>query len=221
MNNTSKLVMALEELQQAELNELRYEISEHDFSKSFERKMKKVINSRNVFAQPTSIRPRYMLKYALIAIIAMVVLAACGSLVKHLFMGGVNYDDYATYALLHGTYVEDTPNFIKEKYDITYNLDEFTRTVNDDDEICRYITYKYQDSYIELVQSTINDYSAWLNTEDADVLEIEINGHKAILCTFSNGGCYVLWNNDDYILEINSNLDKNIVIGIAKSVEKL
>lgn len=221
MNSTSKLITALEELQQAELSELRCIITEHYFSKAFERKMRKLLKTEATLAHPIKTKPRYMLKYALIAIITLVVLTACGAVVVHLFMGGVSYDDYGTYTLLHGANNENTPKSIEQKYDITYNLDGFTRTVNDDDEISRYISYTFEDSYVELIQSTVSDYSGWLNTEDADVSEIEINGHKAILCIFSKGGCYVLWNNDDYIIAINSNLDKSKTIEVTESVKVL
>lgn len=219
MNGTSKLIMALEELQQAELSELRCNIPEHKFSRTFERKMKKLFNTETSFEEPVKAKPRYMLKYALIAIIILVLLTACGAVVVHLVMGGVHYDDYGTHTLLHGENDENAPKSIEQKYDITYNLEGYTRTVNNDDVICRYISYTFEDRYVEIIQSTISDFTGWLNTEDANVSEIEINGHKAIICNFSKGGYYVLWNNDDYIIEINSNLDKSTIINIAESVD--
>lgn len=71
MNSTSKLITALEELQQSELSELRCIIPEHNFSKAFERKMRKLINTETASAKPVKAKPRYMLKYALIAIIVL------------------------------------------------------------------------------------------------------------------------------------------------------
>lgn len=73
-------------------------------------------------------------------------------------------------------------------------------------------------------QYTKNCFSPHYNTEHQKFEEIEINGHNGLCLDFSDDEHYsslIVWDNEDYILEISSDLSKKDVINLAKNAEIL
>ena len=91
--------------------------------------------------------------------------------------------------------------------------------------------YVFTEYKTELSKHTIafsqwvkEDYFPHYNTEDHDFEEIEINGHKGIFIYFSEPEhirSIVVWDNEDYILELAGDLPKNNLIILAKSAKVL
>ena len=59
------------------------------------------------------------------------------------------------------------------------------------------------------------------NTENAEIEHIDINGHDAIGFEDNNGYYSLIWNNGEYIIDLGSDLGKNALIDIAKTVQKV
>lgn len=75
---------------------------------------------------------------------------------------------------------------------------------------------------ISFSQYTKNHFSPHYNTEYHDFEEIEINGHNGLCLDFSDNEhdhSLIVWDNEDYILEITGDLSKNDMIILAKSAE--
>ena len=60
-----------------------------------------------------------------------------------------------------------------------------------------------------------------INTENAETTAIDINGNEAVYFYDNHNYSHIIWDNGDYIIDISSNIDKNALISIAKSVEKV
>lgn len=75
---------------------------------------------------------------------------------------------------------------------------------------------------IRISQYTKDSFFPHYNTEYHDFEEIEINGHNGLCLDFSDSEHYsslIVWDNEDYILEISGDISKNDAIILAKSTE--
>lgn len=89
-----------------------------------------------------------------------------------------------------------------------------------------YTKYKNNMSGQEIVlsQCTKKTYDPHFDNEHHVFEEIEINSHSGLCMDLSDNehfGAIVVWDNDDYILEIDSNLSKNDLLDLAKSAKVL
>ena len=113
------------------------------------------------------------------------------------------------------------PEKIESKYEITYDLSGYEKTVYSDDEISTIIEYVKGDAIIDYTQYVVSQYDVFLNTEDAEIEHIDINGHDAMFFMDNNGYYSIIWNNGEYIIQISANLNKDEFIDISKSVQKV
>lgn len=75
---------------------------------------------------------------------------------------------------------------------------------------------------IRFSQYTKKRFSTHYNTEYHDLEEIEINGHNGLCLDFSDdehSRSLIVWDNEDYILEISGDLSKNNAMILAKTAE--
>lgn len=84
--------------------------------------------------------------------------------------------------------------------------------------------YKNEPLGLEIMfsQYTKNCFSPHYNTEHQKFEEIEINGHNGLCLDFSDNEhnhSLIVWDNEDYILEISGDLSKNDTIILAKTAE--
>ncbi len=81
--------------------------------------------------------------------------------------------------------------------------------------------YVRGDTAIYFMQYLKKSYHHSINTEGAEIQIIDINGHEAIYFIDNNDYCNIIWDNGDYIIDLASNIGENILIDIAKSVQKV
>lgn len=79
---------------------------------------------------------------------------------------------------------------------------------------------KFSCQGITLTQYTKNEFKPHYNTEHHDFEEIDINGHSGLCLDFSDGSI-LIWDNVDYILELNGNLPKNELMFLAENTKIL
>ncbi|MDE6665650.1 MAG: DUF4367 domain-containing protein, partial [Ruminococcus sp.] len=105
--------------------------------------------------------------------------------------------------------------------DITYNINDFKVDSNEENEYSRRIIYIKDNIAIYFSQYTKEMYNPSINTEDAEILTMDINGHEAIYFIDNNNYYNLIWDNGDYIISIGSNIGENELIQMAKSVQKV
>ena len=81
--------------------------------------------------------------------------------------------------------------------------------------------YKNNDIMIMFSQIVVSEYQSNINTERAEVEHIDINGYDAIGFEDNNGYYHLIWNNGEYIIDLGSNVGKDVLIEIAKTVQKV
>lgn len=195
--------------------------TEHEFSSKFEKKMKKLINRRN--------KPYYKIintagkRIACIALVVLVVSSVTIMNIDALRNAFSNFfvSTYEKFSTVQPVEDNSAPTTLEEIYEITYNINDFDIIDNEEDEYRRDIFYLKDDTVIYFSQETKKKYNHDVNTEDAEILTIDINGHEAIYFIDNNNYTHLIWDNGDYIISLGSNISENILIEMAKSVQKV
>lgn len=120
--------------------------------------------------------------------------------------------------------IDDSGNYpetIENLYEIMYYMSDYHIIASDQTERHRIIDYQNDNSIIYFSQNTVNDYHMNYNTENAEVEHIDINGQDAIGFKDNNGYYNLIWNNGEYIIDLGSNIGKDVLIEIAKTVQKV
>lgn len=195
--------------------------NEHEFSPKFEKKMKKLINRRNkpYYRMINTVGKRVACAAVMVLVSSSVMIMNVDAL-KNAFSNFFvsTYEKFSTVQPIE----DDTfPTTLEEIYEITYNINDFEIIDNEEDEYRRDIFYLKDDTVIYFSQETKNKYNHDVNTENAEILTIDINGNEAIYFIDNNDYCHIIWDNGDYIISLGSNIDENALIQMAKSVQKV
>lgn len=193
---------------------------EHIFSKRFERRMKKLINRRR--------KPYYKLinktwKRAVCAVTAAAVsmtIVMQVEAVRSLFKDFLAYI-YEKFSVLQSVDNTNAPETIEDVYVITYDLSGYTIDYEEYDDYSRNITYVKDDIVIDYYQMVKYKYDLLWNTEDTNMEKILIGDFEAVYFEDNHNYNVITWDNDNYIISINSNVSKDTLIDMAKSVQKV
>lgn len=194
---------------------------EHEFSPKFEKKMKKLISRRSkpYYRIINTARKRTACAAVTVLVISSITIMNVDAL-RNAF-SDFFVSIYEKFSIVQPVEDDSAPTTLEEIYEITYNINDFKIDYYDKNEYSRCITYVKDDTAIYFSQYTKNMYNPNINTEDAEILAIDINGHEAIYFIDNNNYCNIIWDNGDYIIGLGSNIDKNILIEMAKSVQKV
>lgn len=134
------------------------------------------------------------------------------------------YEKHEDNTELFALNVEGAPTVIEEVYDIAVVPDGYyvtggglTRTLN-------IIIYSdsNSDNTILFRQSTKANFNIHYNTEGHDFEKITVNGLSALYIDYSVDGFVagsVIWDNGDYIFEVNCDMPKSDIIKLAENVK--
>lgn len=216
----SKFKMALAEALIPEYEASIPQMEEHIFSKKFERKMKKLINRRR--------KPYYKLinktwKSAVCAVTAVAVsmtIAMQVEAVRSLFKDFFAYI-YEKFSVLQSVDSTNAPETIEDVYVITYDLSGYTIDYEEYDDYSRNIAYVKGDVIIDYYQVVKYKYDLLWNTEDTNMEKILIGDFEAVYFYDNHNFETIVWDDGEYIFTIGSNVGKNALIDIAKSVKKV
>ncbi len=202
---------------------LRHRLAMKRVFTAFERNSRKTVISSPPIS--TSHGIRLNLKQRMIVIIAVIICAAflTGFIVVYIsssFRGTVYGDNTQLFAVN----TENGLPTIEYKYHLPELPDGFEFVEQSSSSFDVYTLYKNEVSgqVISLFQSIKTEYATHYNTEHHDLQEIEINGHGGLCIDFSNDerdSSIVIWDNDDYILQLSGNLDKESLLALAKSTK--
>lgn len=116
--------------------------------------------------------------------------------------------------------IENSPNKIEYKYVLAFVPDGFEMIETDFSSIDVYTRYKNESTgqEITLRQWVKSEFKPHYNTEHHHFEEVTVNGYTGLYIDFSYGTyCHTLlvWDNEDYILEIVADLNKSDTENLA------
>lgn len=85
--------------------------------------------------------------------------------------------------------------------------------------VCETI-YKNENTYLALTQYVKEKYQCNYNTENFELEKTDVNGRDGFYIMVENRTVLV-WDNGDYILELNAAFDKNEIIDFAKNIKAI
>lgn len=196
------------------------DIPDHIFSKSFEKRMKKVLLRREPI-----IKGRITIRKCLIYITAAIIAAS----MTVLSVGAVrdyfkNYfiKLFDKYSVVRSADTSITPATIEEIYVIDIP-DDFVLAYEDEPDY-RQLSYGREycndDKYISFTQYTKSEFEINVNTEGRKLNYISINGCDGYIIDLGKGEYYISWDNGDYIFDLISNIGYDEQLELAESVGK-
>lgn len=195
----------------------------HEFSARFERKMQRLIRRERTFYFPlvkTPVRRMVTIIVAVIAALSATVMSV-----------GAFRDAFANFfAQIFDTHThvrtldsDGSPEDFRDIYEIT-ELPEGMELVSksEDYDFMPYIYYLYENNAdkILLHQYIKSRYDTYINTEGYEMIPTEINGCEGF-CVNWGDIVLITWDNGDYIFQISGAFDKETMISIAESVQKV
>lgn len=129
-------------------------------------------------------------------------------------------DKHSTYSNIQFDNKGNAPETIETIYEIGYDLSDFSIDYERYTEYSRHILYSKDDISIDFVQYTKDMYDENVNSEGAEILTININGYDAIYFRDNHDYDFIIWDNEEYIFRLHSNIGKDKLMEIAESVHK-
>lgn len=193
--------------------------SDHKFSERHNRKMNRLIKRQRKpyfrFICTTGRRVACII----VAFIVMSASALSVRAIREAFFDFIMsiFSDHNVITVESGT-DSDYPETIEEEYYISDLPDEFKENdyLKSNASIDHF--YSINDKYIVFSQHTKSDFEIYVDNENTQFTEIEESGTIYMMMINDYDITYI-WDNGRYIFEIESNLDKNIILNLCKSTK--
>ncbi len=186
-------------------------IDDFQFSKSYERKMKKLFNKmrNDKYHRFTTNTVKVLVAAAIIMSIATTAFAIPTTR-EYIFN---HFKNYAVYTVADVDQAEQI-----EPISVGYLPDGFVK--NQEDVAKDRITtiYESEDSWITIVKWKI-DSSIYQDNENNNYEVVQIKGIDYICSTNEEGNIEIIWNNGEYIYSVYSNLNMNELLTIAENLK--
>ena len=191
----------------------------HEFSKRFERRMKKLIRKSKTRSPAGG---AVFLRRRLAALVAAIVILLATAM-------SVSAVRAAVFEFITEVYEKFTHMFFEESPPSQESADELSirrpsfipegfELVNEKTAGPVLLVYEKGSDYISYSQQCLENVSMNINTKGAELEEVEFNGLPAKY--YSNRGVQnLLWYDDEFLYMISSTLDRDTVFRIAGSVE--
>lgn len=219
MNN---LKSAFEETYTGKIISTVPNIPDHVFSKTFERKMARLIKSGSVKSRQ-QITLKRVATYIVAAILAAVILVLTACATWYIYEKFI-MEQKDTHTRVSFVGSEDAPKYIEDVYAI--DIPDGFETVYDgskealDYEVAIDNFYTNGDENITFSQIVKSAFSSYVNTEGHQIEEITINGCAGFFVNMGDDNYYLAWDNGDYIFEISAHISKDALFELAESVHK-
>lgn len=194
---------------------------DHIFSVNFEKKMSKLIRQRRKpYYKMVNTFGKRAACLSIGVVLAFSVTITNAEAIQNVF-GNFFINTFEKFSIIQSAKIDKTPQVIEDDYIITYDLSIYTSDLWFSDANCRSTEYINNEKYIIFEQYTKNAFDIHLNTEDADIEELKIDNFDAVYYMDNHNYNNLIWDNGEYVFFLHSNISKNELINIAKSVQKV
>ena len=202
----------------------------HFFSLSHKRRMREIIDSCDNSGRTTAAFSFRMVKIAVLVVIlsAATILGGGAAIRREGFI--VERTNVAN--IYMAADAADAPEYLEDYYTITYIPEGFAFSSEDSDIDETINDRKYYSDYVnEEAQRKLNfvfsqetkiNCRYYIDNERSIHHKVTVNGHPGVYIEFhdhSYESGILLWDNGDYILMVDGDLDKNELMNIAKSAK--
>ena len=193
------------------------EISYHEFSAGFEKKMQRLLKH----GRPALSFKKMGVFIAAAAVVAVIAAVGTGAL-ENLFKR-FSFENHETYTIVKSVDAESAPRVIEELY--MFDVPEgFECSYSEEPaEWIPYLTCFYENEaenkYIDFTQTLKSKYNVNVNTENRVMKYISVNGHDGYIIELRENEYFISWDNGDYIFDIIGNLGRDGMIRLAESVK--
>lgn len=223
MTNDEMFALALDQALTDEIAECE-KLPSHKFSRDFDRKMKKLLQSDIADEHHTS-RPRVgrRLPVAVIIIISLFLLMGAAAS-TYLLWNNFRMQDRGLYTLLNITDIENCPSTLEDRYELMADLSDFTKTIISDEPFAYDVEYDSDEKNIHIVFSQNIKHTIYaLNTEEMNSpIKVTVNGCNGIYYETKYGSHVYIWDTGDYLIELSAHgIGKDELFSLAKFVQKV
>ena len=159
----------------------------------------------------------------MVVIISMIVLIIMmillGITVVAIATNGFKFTTKPTHTQVLAVGWEEAPEIIENYYTIDVP-DGFVLEDNSGSNLVHTVEYTKDNEFIKFRQFAKKNYNATYNTEGYEYEELILDDHNAFYIQWKNYNALV-WDNGDYILEIQSTMHKETLMELAKSAKIL
>lgn len=200
-------------------------------SKKHDRAMKRIFklydkNTRHLCPQ-SEIRTITIRRRLTVALLVIVLAVITGFTAAYFISRGFSGRVYKDHTALFPINVENCPTVIEEEYYLPELPEGFEKTSTRSNPFS--ITVMYENNLtgqiITFEQRVKPEFDPiHFNTENGELVEVEINGHPGVFVDFSNderNSAHLIWDNGEYILYLLGNLTKSELLDLAKSAKVL
>ncbi len=197
------------------------ELDKHIFSNAFNKKMNKLLKLRKkpYYHWVNTVSKRIAVVIISVFIAGTTTILSVEAIREKVF--GFFIEIFEKYSIIQHDGEEDAPESIENIYEITDGMDGYTLHYEESTDFFISKIYVKEDIVIDYSQWTKGEYKQNWNTEDAQIEHIEINGYKAIIFTDNHNYNHIIWEDQDYVFTLSTNLGENALIEMAKSVQKV
>lgn len=170
-----------------------------------------------VHHKPLNIRKRIMIAAIIILILAFMT-GFVIMFISNEFKGVVHYDNTHLFAVN----VADSPNVIEEEYALSVVPDGYELYETSHISIELSTVYKNGNKELIFTQTVKSEYAPHINTEGYELQKTDVNGCNAVFVEFKDEigtNSLVIWDNDEYILELYGEFTKDELMDLANSNE--
>jgi|GEM_PF-270702 len=203
-------------------------IPEHKFSWRYKRRKRAIIKAyQRTLEKPIDfvteyrhISVRQRIRFAVLVAVTALAATGAGMYVTHI-IGGIMANQQSTHSDAFALDWESAPKTLEKDYKITYDLSDYEKVIVLDDDVMYWETYSKNSYFIDFMCFTKESYqNIRLNTEGSQIKSISINGKEVLYYITEDGGHYFVWDNGEYIFNLNFNIDYEEAIRIAESIEE-
>lgn len=196
---------------------------EHIFSLEFEKQMDKLIKRRRkpYYSMVNTVGKRVAVIILAFFIVSFTTVMSVEALRKPFLKFITNM--FSTHSEIKSDPDDNKeyPKTIESKYGITKGIEDYTKSVEEQRSDAIITNYTNGENVILFEQHIVDSFVGYYNTEDAEIEHININGYDAIGWIDNRNYYHLIWNNGEYVIDLGSNIGKDKLIEIAKSVQKV
>ncbi len=197
----------------------------HHFSRSFERRMQKLIRQAGIQVKHRRLPLRQLIAIIIAAVMVLSAAAMSVSAVRDVIIGFIT-EVYETFTGVRAEPSEDAPETLEEIYEVTWLPEGYELISEYNNGQYRQLRYEKENARIIFYQTTEDSYTSNYDTEEADIVSVMVGETYGFEIEY-NDECVIVWQEDGFVFSVNfiysqeGKINQNEMKNVANSVKKV